>query len=633
MESCTKSKRWIAGRGQTLAINRQFQDFFSNFILTLFERSVGVNQYTSSKKANKRKNLPIVKPIYKELTLAAIMLGIVLGLALMVSFAASKRVTETKSSGLALQKLIKIALFLSTLCVFSRDYLGTVLPSIPRNFFLAAHPYFNNRDTVLNVLDFGALGDNQTDDTEALRRAIKFASHLTNGGGAAARVTLWIPENHTFCTGPLNLTSGVTLKVDGILRALLWTETDWPQIPPLENYGNSRDGFYLQYQAFLYARNVRDIKVVGKGVVDGQGQFWWDADQNRSLTVGRPNLVQFVRSQNIEIQGVTLKDSPFWCLHPVLCRDVHIHHIKIRSHMYAHNSDGIDPDSSKNVLIEDNDVSCGDDHIAIKAGVCGEHNGSPLDCEATKEFTDGTYETVNVTIRRNIFRTGMGIALGSELSGGIRDVRVEDNLVGLCMHGHCDVGCCGWGPALHIKTTNTRGGHVENVLFRNNTIYNNTFAISVTNEYQTDNHVNGRPTRIQNLSFESNREGGMAKSISLSCSKDLPCQNVTFRNNDFDPSVPIQCKNVEVIDQNGNNVCSSIAKKDSYYLYAHNSDSYNNSAPRRLKSNKKTKKKEFKHGKQNKKKEKKSNLQSNVPPPLCDASPYCYGYNCCYPPP
>ena len=99
-----------------------------------------------------------------------------------------------------------------------------------------------------------------------------------------------------------------------------------------------------------------------------------------------------------------------------------------------------DPDSCRNVMIENNDVSCGDDNIAIKAGVCG--SSSPNDCNDTK-FRDGTYRTENVTVRYNIFRIGMGISVGSESSGGISDVKIYDNVVGLCDAGHCLDHCCG----------------------------------------------------------------------------------------------------------------------------------------------------------------------------------------------
>lgn len=410
----------------------------------------------------------------------------------------------------------------------------------------------NTDPVILNVLDFGAVGDGIADDTAALRRTLHFASAV---GGA----TILFPEYHAFNSGPLNLTSHITLQVDGTLQALDWTTTDWPQIPPLATYGNSRDGPYLQYQPFIYASHAFSIRIVGIGTIDGNGQPWWDAFQNdRSiLKAGRPNLIQLIDCHQVEISGVTLIDSPFWCLHPVLCTDVHIHHIKIRSHMYAPNSDGIDPDSSRNVLIEYNDISCGDDHIAIKAGVCGKNSGSPLNCDKIKEFTDGTYETVNVTIRRNIFRIGMGISLGSECSGGIRNVLIEDNHVGVCLPGHCENGCCGWSPALHLKSTATRGGHMKDIVFRNNTIYNTTSVILLENNYQSHDQTNeDRPTLIQNLSFQSNRMMGSAKGMNFLCNKKLPCRNVTFFNNDFDPT-KIGCENVKVLDQNGNDICPS----------------------------------------------------------------------------
>lgn len=407
---------------------------------------------------------------------------------------------------------------------------------------------------VLNVLDFGAIGDTHCDDTAAVRRALRHASLLTNNT-AGSKVTVLFPQDYVFSTGPLNLTSGITLQVDGTLRALTWREIDWPRIPPLVNYGSSDDqGFYLQYQSYLYAANAHDISITGTGVIDGRGQIWWDAFKNGGdLQAGRPNLIQFLRCNDMEVAGVTLKDAPFWCLHPVLCVDVHIHHTTIRSHMYAENSDGIDPDSSRNVLIEDNDVSCGDDHIAIKAGLCGK--GKPLECDEHPEFTNGVYETVNITIRRNIFRTGMGIALGSECSGGIRDILIEDNLVGVCHPGHCAIGCCGWSPGLHLKTTDTRGGHMENIMFRNNTVYNTSSVIFLETDYQTNNDNEGRPTMIKNLTFENNKGRGSATGISLSCSKDLPCQDVSFLNNDFHPT-SISCQNIEVMDENGKNICS-----------------------------------------------------------------------------
>jgi polygalacturonase len=84
----------------------------------------------------------------------------------------------------------------------------------------------------------------------------------------------------------------------------------------------------------------------------------------------------------------------------------------------------------------------------------------------------------------------MGISIGSECSGGIRNVRIEDNHVGVCLPGHCENGCCGWSPALHLKSTATRGGHMKDIVFRNNTIYNTTSVILLENDYQSHGETN-----------------------------------------------------------------------------------------------------------------------------------------------
>lgn len=231
------------------------------------------------------------------------------------------------------------------------------------------------------------------------------------------------PANKVFLTGPINMTSAMTLQVDGTLKAKNGNNTadgiaGWPQIPPLPSYGNSRDGAYLQFQAFVYASSATDIAIKGTGTIDGSGAWWWDNQRNRSLVPsGRPNLIQLVNVKGIEVTGVTLRDSPFWCLHPVQSQDIHVHHMQIRSRMYAPNSDGVDPDSSKNVMIEYNDISTGDDGIAIKAGACGMGNGNgngnatnlqggptPLKCSDDSRFSDGTFRTQNVTVRFNTFR-------------------------------------------------------------------------------------------------------------------------------------------------------------------------------------------------------------------------------------
>ena len=410
-----------------------------------------------------------------------------------------------------------------------------------------------------DVTTFGAVGDGTTDDTHSIAEAMAAAAAVAASGSP---VVVRFPAGKTFLTGPLNMTSSMTLQVDGVIRAKSGNNTAggisrWPQIPPLPTYGNSRDGPYLQYQAFIYARGAHDIRVNGSGTIDGQGDWWWHNQRNRTAlgAAGRPNLLQFVGCAGVEVAGVTLRDSPFWCLHPVLCEDVHVHHVTIRARMYAPNSDGIDPDSSKNVLIEHNDVSCGDDHIAIKAGVCGA--SSPNSC-LDPNFRDGTYATRNVTVRYNTFRIGMGISVGSESSGGIHDVSIYDNVVGLCEAGHCLDRCCGWGPALHFKTALTRGNAMTNIAFVNNTVYNNTGFIDMETNYQSgDNPPSAYPpTLVANVTFRGNRALGAATGVAFVCSVHDVCENITVEDNVVESASPgadpWHCEFVDTFTVSGN---------------------------------------------------------------------------------
>jgi len=399
-------------------------------------------------------------------------------------------------------------------------------------------------NAIINVMDYGAVGDGKADDTLAIRHALAIAAR-----SRCPSTTVLLPVGRTFLTGPFNLTTdNLTLRVDGTIRAFSgydlpadrgrrYIQNEWPRLPPLPSYNNSEDGRYLQHQAVVYGRSLRNVRITGRGEVQGGGSYWWDHQYNHTLIpAGRPNIIQLVNCTGVEIDSITLRDSPFWTVHPVMCRDVHIHHTTIRSRMYAANVDGIDPDSCRNVLIEHNDLSVGDDHVAIKSGRCGQTDAmSPNDCRSAEYINrNGPYVAQNITVRNNIFRIGMGIAIGSETSGSIRDVDIYDNIVGLCNHGHCNDTCCGWGPALHIKTTPFRGGIIENVSFRNNIIYNNTMFILMELNYQTNQGeipTTYPPTLVRNISYVGNRALGEAKGSSFVCLKKDACEDVRLINN------------------------------------------------------------------------------------------------------
>ncbi|KAG7349231.1 glycoside hydrolase family protein [Nitzschia inconspicua] len=215
----------------------------------------------------------------------------------------------------------------------------------------------NAKDSIqirtIDVKQHGVVGDGLHDDTAMMRRVLQSldgALHDDMSSCCCHKLHIIIPKDVVVLSYPLNITSCTILQIDGVLLAMPSTER-WPILPPVNIYGNSEDTYHgariiNQYHPFVYAAHAS----------------------------GRPNLIQTLDCDDVEIDSITLVESAFWTVHPMLSRNVHIHHMIIRAPMYAPNVDGIDPDSCHNVMIEHNDVACGDDHIAIKAGLCGLSN-------------------------------------------------------------------------------------------------------------------------------------------------------------------------------------------------------------------------------------------------------------------
>ena len=319
---------------------------------------------------------------------------------------------------------------------------------------------------LFDVTHYGAKGDGATDSTVAIEAAIAAAASAARLSDVEPWPTVRFPAG-TFLTRPFNLTgSHLVLEVEGTVKAAVGERVlrKWRRIPPLPTYGRDRDGARKsRYQALVLAANVNGLRIRGSGTIDGSGPWWWE--RRRSLRSGRPHLLELYNCSHVEVSGVTLRDSAFWTLHPVYSSHVWIHHVTIRAPHHSPNTDGVDPDSCRHVLIEHNNIAVGDDHVAIKSGL------SPLARAAFPRFA-----TINVTVRRNTFRTGFGVCVGSETAGGIRDVTVSDNLI-------VGDGGDGWtGPALHLKTTPTRGNVVEDVRFvRNRVVRRNSFIRLETN--------------------------------------------------------------------------------------------------------------------------------------------------------
>ncbi len=318
-------------------------------------------------------------------------------------------------------------------------------------------PAFPARD--FPITDFGAKPGE--DATAAIRAAIA-ACHAAGGGRVVVPAGEWP-------TGAVHLLSGVNLHVGA--GATLRFSTDPAAYPVVFTRWEGIE--CLNYSALIYAFEQHDVAVTGPGTLDGQASLenWWGwndkphppvrqaAARQRLIDQGergvpveqrtfgpgsflRPNFIQFYRCERVLVEGVTIVRSPMWEIHPVLSRHVTVRGVQVRSH--GPNNDGCDPESSRDVLIEDCVFDTGDDCIAIKSG--RDNDGRRVDVPSE-----------NLVIRRCEMRDGHGgVVLGSEVSGGVRNVFVED----------CRMDSPNLDRALRLKSNARRGGVLENVFMR-----------------------------------------------------------------------------------------------------------------------------------------------------------------------
>ena len=317
-------------------------------------------------------------------------------------------------------------------------------------------PSFATRD--FPITRYGAREGGKESATAAIAAAI---AACTGAGGG--RVT--VPPGR-FLTGAIHLKSHVNLHLEE--GATLLFSNDPKDYLPLV-YTRFEGTECMNYSPLIYAWEQTDIAVTGSGILDGQADpdHWWQmkttakraelvAAADRGVPVGerifgegydlRPNFFQPYRSSNVLVEGVTIRRSPMWELNPVLCRNVTVRNVKISTH--GPNNDGCDPESSSDVLIEGCDFDTGDDCIAIKSGRNRDGRRVGAFCE-------------NVIVRNCRMRDGHGgVSIGSEVSGGVRNVWMENNRMD---SPHLE-------RALRIKTNSWRGGVLENFWFRNNTV-------------------------------------------------------------------------------------------------------------------------------------------------------------------
>ena len=393
-------------------------------------------------------------------------------------------------------------------------------------------PTFKKKDYL--ITKFGAVADGKTLATDAIKKAIEKCSKKGSG-----RVVVPTGE---FLTGAIHLKSNVNLHISkGATLKFSMNPKDY--MPIVHTRWEGMELMHLS--PFIYAYEQTNIAITGEGTLDGQGKafFWkwhgnpkYGGDPNvlsqkpdraklyEMMQIGvpveqrifgeghylRPQFIQPYKCKNVLIEGVKIIDSPMWEIHPVLCENVTVRKVHINSH--GPNNDGCDPESCKDVLIEDCFFDTGDDCIAIKSG--RNEDGRRINVP-----------TENVIVRGCEMKDGHGgITIGSEISGGVKNVFGEN----------CTMDSPNLDHALRVKNNASRGGLLENFYFRNITIGQVAHAI-ITIDFNYEEGAKGKFKPVmRNFTVENIKSGKSEYVMDAQGFENAPIENIEIKNSVFD---------------------------------------------------------------------------------------------------
>jgi polygalacturonase len=376
-------------------------------------------------------------------------------------------------------------------------------------------PEFRAHD--FKLTDFGAVADGSTDNTKAFAAAIE-------GCAAAGGGRVVVPAGR-FLTGAIHLQSRVNLHLaDG--AEIIFSDLPEDYLPVvLVRVGGIE---LYNYSPLIYARDCTNIAVTGKGKLDGNARRWWDwqrRETKAAFEMGangvpverrvfgtpeaaiRPSFLCLVNCTNVLLKDFTIGSGPNWTIHPIYCQNTTIRGVHVITD--GPNNDGIDPDSCRDLLIENCSFDTGDDCVVLKSGYNedGWRVGRP---------------TENVIMRNCTSKRGHGgLVIGSEMSGGVRNVFMEN-----CAFEGTD-------RAIRIKSRQDRGGVVENIFARNLTVKNLRREVIILNmDYGSDRNqpANSKPPVFRNMQFENITGEGAPTAILIQGMEDSPVENIRFVN-------------------------------------------------------------------------------------------------------
>ncbi len=355
---------------------------------------------------------------------------------------------------------------------------------------------------VVSITECGGVGDGMTLNTKAFEAAMNKLS--AQGGG-----TLLVPFGVWF-TGPIVFQSNINLHLDK--GALVLFTSDFDAYPLIKTSFEGQET--RRCQSPISGKDLQNIAITGEGAINGSGEAWRPVKKGK-VTEGhwktivksggflktpdywfptakalkgekmielniskegftevqwdsikdfmRPVMVSFIECKNVLLEGVLFENSPSWNIHPLMCENVIVDGVFIRNPAYAQNGDGLDLESCKNAIVVNSTLDVGDDAICLKSG---------KDAEGRKRGRP----TENVIVDNcKVFKGHGGFVVGSEMSGGVRNISVSN-----CKFMGTDVG-------LRFKSSRGRGGVVENIYINNISMFD-----IVTDSFLFDLYYGGK---------------------------------------------------------------------------------------------------------------------------------------------
>ena len=395
-------------------------------------------------------------------------------------------------------------------------------------------------DLEVSIVDLGADPTGREKSTEAFDAAISLVSE--SGGGRVI-----VPDG-TFLTGAIHLQDNVDLHLedDATIR---FSQDKRDYLPVVKTRFEGVELY--NYSPFIYGYQVENVAITGNGTLDGNADadHWWnwknprpaleEEDRQALFQMAedgvpvedrvfgadhllRTNFVEFYESENILVQGVTLNNSPMWLLHPVLSENVTIDGVHLES--LGPNNDGVNPESSRDVVIKNTFFNTGDDNVAIKSGrnADGRRIGVPSE---------------NILIEDNFMGAGHGaIVVGSEMSGGVRNVFAQNNVMD--------------SPDLdrivRVKTNSVRGGVVENIYVRDNDVRELGGEVVWVDFFYEEGDVGEFTPIMRNIYVENVDSNGGSYGVYLRGYERSPITNITITDSNMnDVETPMLVQNVQ----------------------------------------------------------------------------------------